>query len=40
MSYQANVAVAEEKSVKVYCVIIVFGGSIGNVPTPLLVMWI
>jgi hypothetical protein len=38
MSYQVNVALAEEKSMKVYYVIIVTGGSIGNVPTPLLVM--
>jgi hypothetical protein len=38
MSYQANVALAEEKSMKVYYVISVIGGSIRNVPTPLLVM--
>jgi hypothetical protein len=38
MSYQANVALAEEKSMKVYYVIIVISGSIGNMPTPLLVM--
>jgi hypothetical protein len=34
MSYQANVALAEGKSLKVYYVIIVIGDSTGNVPTP------
>jgi hypothetical protein len=38
MSYQANVALAKEKSMKVYYMITVIAGSIGNVPTPLLVM--
>jgi hypothetical protein len=35
MNYQANAALAEEKSMKLYYVIIVIGGSIGNVSTPL-----
>jgi hypothetical protein len=38
MNYQANADLAEEKSMKVYYVIIVIGGSIGNVPTPLSAM--
>jgi hypothetical protein len=38
MNYQANAALAKEKSVEAYYVIIVIGGSIGNVPTPLLIM--
>lgn len=37
MSYQANVASAEGKLTEVYYVINVIGGSMGNVPTPLLV---
>jgi hypothetical protein len=38
MNYQANAALAEVKLVKLYCVIIVIGGSTGNAPTPLLIM--
>jgi hypothetical protein len=38
MSYKANVALAGKKSMKGYYLIIVIGGSIGNVPTPLLMM--